>query len=33
VIDADTLPGGGGLRLAADTLKQRVVCFRDRSTT
>jgi hypothetical protein len=32
VIDADTLPGGGGLRLSADILKQRVVCFRDRAT-
>jgi len=30
VVDAETLPGGGMIRLAADMLKQRVVCWRAR---
>jgi len=30
VVDADALPGGGIPRLAADTLRQQVVCWRDR---
>ncbi len=29
-VDAEALPGGGAVRLAADTLRQRVVCYRDR---
>jgi hypothetical protein len=33
VIDAASLPGGGRLRLTADCLKQRVVCYRNRGAT